>query len=67
MNTLEKSLLIKELHDLIDALEHQRLSLYETAKAKAIKNAVGVAIDFAEKDVVRHIGESIINKRKGNE
>ena len=35
MNTLEKSLLIKELHDLIDALEHQRLSLYETAKAKA--------------------------------
>lgn len=35
MNTLEKSLLIKELHDLIDALTHQRLSLYETAKAKA--------------------------------
>ena len=38
-----------------------------SSKAKAIKNAVGVAIDFAEKDVVRHIGESIINKRKGNE
>ncbi len=35
MNTLEKSLLIKELHDLIDALTHKRLSLYETAKAKA--------------------------------
>lgn len=35
MNTLEKSLLIKELHDLTDALTHQRLSLYETAKAKA--------------------------------
>ncbi|MEN8357070.1 hypothetical protein ABFP04_02220 [Acinetobacter towneri] len=35
MNTLEKSLLIKELRDLIDALTHKRLSLYETAKAKA--------------------------------
>ena len=35
MNTLEKSLLIKELHDLTDALKQQRLSLYETAKAKA--------------------------------
>lgn len=35
MNTLEKSLLIKELHDLTNALTHQRLSLYETAKAKA--------------------------------
>lgn len=38
-----------------------------SSKAKAIKNAVGVAIDFAEKDVVKHIGDSIINKRKGNE
>ena len=35
MNTLEKSLLIKELRDLIDALTYKRLSLYETAKAKA--------------------------------
>ena len=35
MNTLEKSLLIKELHDLTDALKLKRLSLYETAKAKA--------------------------------
>ncbi len=36
MNTLEKSLLIKELHDLIDALDASKLqSLYETAKAKA--------------------------------
>ena len=35
MNTLEKSLLIKELHDLTDALKLKRLSLYETAKAQA--------------------------------
>lgn len=36
-----------------------------SSKAKAIKNAVGVAIDLAEKDVVKHIGDSIIKKRKG--
>ena len=34
MNILEKSLLIKELHYLIDALSQRKLSLYETAKAK---------------------------------
>ena len=34
MNTLEKSLLIKELHDLTSALSLKKLSLYETAKAK---------------------------------
>lgn len=38
-----------------------------SSKAKAIKNAVGVAIDLAEKDVVKHIGDSIIKKRKGIE
>lgn len=38
-----------------------------SSKAKAIKNAVGVAIDLAEKDVVKHIGDNIIKKRKGIE
>ena len=36
-------------------------------KAKAIKNAIGVAIDFAERDVVEHIAGNIVKSRKGNE
>ncbi len=38
-----------------------------SSKAKAIKNAVGVAVEFAKNDVIGHIGESIVKKRKGNE
>ena len=38
-----------------------------SSKAKAIKNAIGVAIDFAERDVVEHIAGNIVKSRKGNE
>lgn len=38
-----------------------------SSKAKAIKNAIGVAIDFAERDVVEHIASNIVKSRKGNE
>ncbi len=38
-----------------------------SSKAKAIKNAIGVAIDFAERDVVEHIAANIVKSRKGNE
>lgn len=38
-----------------------------SSKAKAIKNAIGVAIDFAELDVVEHIAGNIVKSRKGNE
>ncbi|MGE8561215.1 MAG: hypothetical protein ACN6NJ_09750 [Acinetobacter sp.] len=34
MNTLEKALLIKELHLLVDGLEHRSLSFFEIAKSK---------------------------------
>ena len=34
---------------------------------QAIKNAIGVAIDFAERDVVEHIAGNIVKSRKGNE
>lgn len=34
MNALEKALLIKELHQLTNDLEHRALSFYEIAKAK---------------------------------
>lgn len=35
MNALEKALLIKELHQLLDGLEHRSLSFFETAKSKS--------------------------------
>lgn len=38
-----------------------------SSKAKAIKNAIGVAIDFAERGVVDHIADNIVKSRKGNE
>ncbi len=38
-----------------------------SSKAKAIKNAIGVAIEFAERDVVVHIAGNIVKSRKGNE
>lgn len=38
-----------------------------SSKAKAIKNAIGAAIDFAERDVVEHIAGNIVKSRKGNE
>lgn len=38
-----------------------------SSKAKAIKNAIGVAIDFAKRDVVEHIAENVVKSRKGNE
>lgn len=38
-----------------------------SSKAKAIKNAVGVAIEFAEKEVVKNIGDNIMKHRKGTE
>ena len=43
------------------------LYLHGSSKAKAIKNAIGVAIDFAERDVVEHIAGNIVKSRKGNE
>ena len=36
MNALEKALLIKELHQLLDGLEHRSLSFFETAKSKSV-------------------------------
>lgn len=45
MNTLEKSRLIKELHDLTGALERRSLSLYETAKAKSRIKSIFVECD----------------------
>lgn len=38
-----------------------------SSKAKAIKNAIGVAIDFAELDVVEHIAVNVVKSRKENE
>lgn len=38
-----------------------------SSKAKAIKNAIGVAINFAERDVVEHIASKIVKSRQGNE
>ena len=38
-----------------------------SSNAKAIKNAIGVAIDYAERDVVEHIAGNIVKSRKGNE
>ena len=35
MNALEKALLIKELHHLLDDLEHRSLSFFEIAKSKS--------------------------------
>lgn len=37
-----------------------------SSKAKAIKNAIGVAIDFAERNVVEHIAANVVKSRKGN-
>ena len=37
-----------------------------SSKAKAIKNAIGVAIDFAERDVVEHIAGEIKKRKRGN-
>lgn len=34
MKAIEKALLIKELHQLIDGLEHQPLSFFEIARSK---------------------------------
>jgi hypothetical protein len=34
MKAIEKALLIKELHQLIDGLEHQHLSFFEIARSK---------------------------------
>ena len=62
--------MIANIDDLKHTAENEKDELiicHGSSKAKAIKNAIGVAIDFAERDVVEHIAGNIVKSRKGNE